>query len=170
MKKALLIIDMLKDFVYDNAPLRVPKAKEIIPNIQKEIERARREGIPVIYVCDSHKPDDPEFKVWPPHAIEGTEGAEVIDELKPQKDDILVCKSTYSGFYKTELEEILKREGVDTLIITGVLTNICVLYTAVDGLMRGYEVIIPDGCVIGVNDEDHRFALRQIREVLKPRR
>ncbi|MCM8798423.1 MAG: cysteine hydrolase [Candidatus Omnitrophica bacterium] len=170
MKKALLIIDMLNDFVLKGAPLEVPRAREIIPKIREEIDKAHKENIPIIYICDAHRKDDVEFKVWPSHAVKGTKGADVIEELKPQEGDHIVYKTTYSGFYKTELEKLLKKLKVNALILTGILTNICVLYTGVDALMRGFSVEIPEGCTAGLNTEDEKFALRQIREILKPRK
>jgi nicotinamidase-related amidase len=170
MREALLVIDMLNDFVREGAPLEVPRAREIIPNIQREIEKARNNDYPVIYLCDAHKPEDPEFKIWPPHCVEGTEGAEVINELKPAKDDFVIKKVSYSGFYNTKLEELLKSLGVQKLFLTGIVTNICVLYTGVDALMRGFEVEVIEDCVAGLNEEDHKFAIRQLKEILKPRR
>ncbi|MCM8778511.1 MAG: cysteine hydrolase [Candidatus Omnitrophica bacterium] len=170
MKKTLLIIDMLNDFVLKGAPLEVPRAREIIPRIREKINEAYPKDVPVIYICDAHKKDDPEFKVWPVHAVKGTKGAEVVEELKPKDKDYIIYKTTYSGFYKTRLEKLLKRLKIDTLIVTGILTNICVLYTSVDALMRGFNVEIPEGCTAGLNPEDEKFALRQIREILKPRR
>ncbi len=167
-KKALLIIDMLNDFVKRGAPLEVPKAGGIVKNIRRELKRARRAGIPVIYCCDRHKPRDREFEIWPPHAVRGTEGAEIIKELRPIKGELVVAKKTLSAFYRTRLDKILRGLGVKHLILTGVVTNICVLYTAVDAYMRGYEVTVPEDCVAGLNRGDHRFALRQIKEVLKP--
>lgn len=170
MRQALLVIDMLNDFVREEAPLEVPKSREIISNIKREIDKARQNEIPVIYLCDAHKPDDPEFKIWPPHCVEGTEGADVIEELKPDKDDFIVKKVSYSGFYNTKLEELLKSLGVQKLLLTGIVTNICVLYTGVDALMRGFEVEVIEDCVAGLNEDDHKFALRQLKEILKPRR
>lgn len=165
-----MIIDMLNDFVLKGAPLEVPRAQEIIPRIKEELEKARGAKIPIIYICDAHRRDDPEFKVWPVHAVKGTKGAQIIKELEPHKNDYIILKTTYSGFYRTRLEGLLKKLRIEELIVTGILTNICVLYTAVDALMRGYQVIIPEGCVAGINSDDERFALRQIREILKPRR
>lgn len=168
--KALLIIDMLNDFVVKGAPLEVPGARGIISNIRRQINKARRGKTPIIYCCDSHSRNDMEFKLWPPHAIRGTRGAEVVDELKPRPEDIVVYTKTYSSFYRTTLDKTLKRLGVRHVILTGVATNICILYTAVDAYMRGYEVSVPEDCVAAFRAEDHRFALRQIRETLKPHR
>ncbi len=169
-KKALLVIDMLNDFVREGAPLEVPQTRRIIPNIARRIEEARAKGVPVVYICDSHREDDPEFKVWPRHAVRGTEGAEVVDELRPKEGDMVVPKVSYSGFFQTDLDDRLRSLGVEELILTGCVTNICVLYTAVDAYMRGYYVDVPEDSVAALDPEDHRFALRQIKEVLKPRR
>lgn len=168
MNSTLLIIDMLNDFVREGAPLYVPKTKDVIPFIKAEIEKARAEGIPIIYVCDSHEPDDLEFSRfgWPSHAIKGTEGAKVIQELAPSAEDYIVYKTTYSGFYRTELEDLLKRLNIKKLIITGCVTHICVLFTASDAVLRGYEVEIPENCVAGLDEEDHRAALRIMKNVL----
>lgn len=166
-KTALLIIDMLRDFVEKGAPLEVPKARSIVANIKREVDRARRNNIPVIYSCDSHLKDDREFEIWPPHAVKGTRGAEVIDELKPREGDIVIRTRTYSGFFRTSLDKTLKELGVRRLILTGVVTNICILYTAVDAYMRGYEVSVPEDCVTALRTADHRFAMRQISETLK---
>jgi nicotinamidase-related amidase len=165
---AVLVIDMLNDFVQKGSPLEIPRARRIVPNIKKRLAKARRERTPVIYVCDKHRKDDPEFNVWPKHAVNGTPGAEIINELKPRSRDYIIDKTTYSAFFQTKLEKLFKKLGTKKIVITGVITEICVLYTAVDAYMRGYEVEVPDRCVAGLSDQDHRFALKQIRNNLKP--
>ena len=166
-KKALLIIDMLNDFVGKGAPLEVPNINSIIEPIKKEIEKARVQGFPIIYLCDSHETDDGEFEAFPAHAVKNTEGAKIIEEMKPEGNDIIVLKNTYSGFYKTELEGMLERLSVDWLILAGCVTNICVLYTAADAVMRNYRVDVVKDAVIGLNQEDHQFGLDQMKNVLK---
>lgn len=164
-KHALLVIDMLNDFVNKGASLEVPTARMIIDDIKKEIKTARRKHIPIIYCCDAHKEKDQEFKVWPRHAVKGTKGAEVIKQLKPHKEDYVVAKTSYSCFYKTSLDKLLKRLGITHLTITGVVTNICVLYTAVDACMRGYKIIIPQNCVAALTEGEHQFALQQMKQL-----
>ncbi len=164
--KALLIIDMLKDFVKENAPLEVPESRNIIIPIKNLITRARETKTPILYISDSHREDDPEFNIWPKHCVSGTEGSEVIDELKPEKNDYIVRKRKYSGFFGTDLDLILRELSVDELIITGVVTNICVLYTSSDAANRGYSIVVPRDCIAGLNKEDHEWALKQIEEIL----
>ncbi len=167
-RQALVVIDMLNDFVQDGAPLFVPGARTIVPRIRKRLEEARAGGSSVIYLCDAHRPNDPEFRVWPPHAVKGSRGAKVVKELSPRRGDIVIPKRTYSGFFGTRLEKTLKKLGVSHLVITGVCTEICVLYTTADAFMRGYTVEVPEDCCAALTPEDHRFALKQMKEVLKP--
>ncbi len=105
--------------------------------------------------------------MWPPHCIEGTKGAAIVDELKPGYDDYVIKKRAYSGFYNTNLDDTLKKLGVDTLYITGVAMNICVHYTAADARMRGYTVFIPLKGVRGLTKEDEVYMEKQFRDVLK---
>ena len=167
-KEALLIIDMLNDFVLKGAPLEVPDTRSVIPSIRREIENARAGGHPVIYICDAHDRDDKEFSKfgWPPHAVDGTEGADVVNELKPEKDDLVIKKKTYSSFYNTGLDSTLKNLGVTGLKLTGCVTHICILFAASDAVLRDYNVsVIKDG-VAGLSKEDHDSAIRIMKNVL----
>lgn len=167
-EEALLIIDMLNDFVLESAPLQVLDTRKVIPAIKKEVEKTRKEGKPVIYICDTHEPDDKEFSKfgWPPHAVKGTAGAQVVDELKPQADDIIIEKTTYSGFYNTKLDETLKRLGIDSLRLAGCVTHICVMFTASDAVLRDYKVTVVKDGVAGLSKEDHEAALRIMKNVM----
>ncbi len=168
-KEALLIMDMLNDFVLPGASLEVPDTRKIIPVIRKEIDRARAMGNPVIYVCDAHAPDDKEFRKfgWPAHGVKGTRGSEVIEELKPAPGDLVILKDTYTGFYGTRLDETLKSLGVDSIRLTGCVTHICILFTAMEGVMLDYQVTVVENGVAGLAKEDHDAALRIMKNVMK---
>ncbi|MDE2217599.1 MAG: cysteine hydrolase, partial [Planctomycetota bacterium] len=86
-------------------------------------------------------------------------------QLKPHKNDYEVAKTSYSCFYKTSLDKLLKKLGITHLIITGVVTNICVLYTAADAYMRGYRITIPQNCVAALTRVEHQFALQQMKRL-----
>jgi nicotinamidase-related amidase len=165
IKKALLIINLLNDFVNEDGPLAVPGISKIIGPIKEQIEKARKEVYPIIYLCDCHEEDDSEFKMFPPHAKKGTSGANVIDELRPEGNDILVRKNSFSGFYNTVLDETLKKLSVGELIITGTATNSCVQYTAVDAAIRGYKVDIIEKAAIGFDEKDHKYALEHMKNI-----
>jgi nicotinamidase-related amidase len=166
--EALLIIDMLNDFVLKGAPLEVPDTRKAIPAVQREIDDARRAGTPVIYICDSHAPDDREFERmdWPPHAVAGTSGAGIIKELAPSGDDTIIRKTTYSGFQGTDLDKTLRQLSVDSLRITGCVTHICVLFTAYEAVVKGYDVKVVEDAIAGLAGEDHDAALRIMKNVL----
>ncbi len=170
-KEALLVIDMLNDFVLPGAPLEVPNSRESIPVIRNEIDKAHAVGNPVIYVCDIHAPDDKEFRKfgWPAHGVKGTKGAQVIDELKPSPEDTIVSKNTYSGFYGTLLDATLKRLDVDAVRLTGVVTHICILFISYEAVLRDYEITIVEDGVAGLGQEDHDAALRIMKNVLAAR-
>ncbi len=165
---ALVIIDMLNDFVLPGAPLEVPAARDILPALKQRLDQARQDGMPVLYVCDAHDPDDREFARmgWPPHAVRGTRGAEVVAELRPLPNEPVIAKTSYSGFHDTDLDATLKKLGVEELILTGCVTSICVLYTAADAVMTGYRVTVPADCVAPLDPQDGAFALKQMRTVL----
>jgi len=132
--EAVVVIDMLEDFV--TGALKCERADRIIPNIKKLVETSRKKTIPIIYSSDAHLPTDFELKKWGKHAMKGTRGAEVISQLKPAKEDIVLEKRAYSGFFETGLDSVLRNLKVDTLILTGLHTNMCVRHTAADAFFQ----------------------------------
>jgi nicotinamidase-related amidase len=160
-----LIVDMLNDFVRPGAPLRVEGAESLIPTIAAAKQAAQARGATVIYLCDAHRPDDPEFQAWPPHAVAGTEGARVVDQLAPAEDDILVPKRKFSGFFGTDLDLHLRERAIRRLVICGLLTDICVYHTAADATQRAYEVVVARNAVAAAAPEQHDFALKQMQRL-----
>ncbi len=150
MKTTIVVIDILNDFV--TGVFRNERAEKIIPTIKQLLNFARDNGVPVIYVNDAHLPNvDVEFDVWPPHALAGTWGAQVVDELKPEKGDFVLEKRKYSAFQGTGLDQLLRELEVDTLIITGLVTDICIQHTAADAFFKGYKITVPEDCVEAIN-------------------
>ncbi len=164
---ALLVIDMLNDFIEENGSLVVPGAKRIIPRIRELLESAREQNIPVIYIADRHRPDDHEFNYWPPHAVNGTWGSEVVSELSPAPEDYVIPKRRYSAFFGTDLDMLLREMGINTLYLTGVLTNICVYATALDAAMRNYKIVVFRDAVASLSEETDSFIFQQLRDVLQ---
>jgi nicotinamidase-related amidase len=164
MRPALIVIDMLNDFVFGG--MSNPSVREIVPNIKRLLTQARRSKIPVIYVCDSHYQGvDWELRLWGPHALAGTKGAEVVEELKPDPRDYIIRKRRYSGFFQTDLGILLRELNVDTLVLTGTDTSICVSHTAADAFYRGYALIVPRDAVATFDPKDNDWALAYIRRV-----
>ncbi|MEM2139793.1 cysteine hydrolase [Nitrososphaera sp.] len=165
---AILVLDMLDDFV--NGKLKCARAKRIIPNIKVLLEEARKKGVPVFYCNDEHLPIDTyEMKLWGPHAMKGTRGAQVIKELAPAKSDYIVPKRTYSAFDGTGLERALKGiyggKGADTVVITGLHTNICDRHTAYDAFVRGLNIVVAEDGVEAFTEQDHLSGLEYMKQV-----
>ncbi|MDT7901186.1 MAG: isochorismatase family cysteine hydrolase [Acidianus sp.] len=159
---ALIIVDMQNDFVRKDGKLPVPTAESTIKPIKDLIKKARDSSALVIYTQDWHMKDDPEFKIWGEHALAGTWGAEIIDELKPEKDDFIIKKYRYDAFFETPLDYILRVKGIKNLIITGTVANICVLHTAGSAALRWYNVIMPKDGISAITDFDYYATLRQV--------
>lgn len=165
-RMALVIVDMENDFV--KGALKCGRASRIVPNIQRLVKAARSAGIPVIYSNDAHVPGlDHEFSVWGEHALAGSQGAQVIDEIKPEKGDFVVPKRTYSGFYQTDLELLLRDLGVGTVILTGLHTNICIRHTAADAFFRGLKIVVPEDGVEAFLEKDHVGGLEYLKMAYK---
>jgi nicotinamidase-related amidase len=126
---ALVVVDMQNDFVADGGSLQVPDAAATVPSIADLVRRFRAAGAPVVFTQDTHRDGDPEFAIWPVHAVEGTLGWEIVEALSPLPDDTVIRKPRYDAFYGTALDHLLRQWGVTTLVICGTVANICVRTT-----------------------------------------
>ncbi|MBE0430732.1 MAG: nicotinate phosphoribosyltransferase [Dehalococcoidia bacterium] len=169
MPRAVIVSDMLRGFLEEGYPLYCGEdARRIIPNVQKLLERELAQGSTVFYACDRHAPDDPEFRMFAPHCVEGTEEAELIPELAPYPGEI-IPKKTFSSFYNTALDKRLEAIRPEVIVVCGVTTHICVLQAVADARNRGYEVEVPVDCVASFDRKAHFFALDYIETVLGAR-
>ena len=142
-RRALLVIDMIVDHLAPGSLLEVPRARAVVSALKQRIDTARAQGIPVIYVVDEHEADDPDLDAWGTHAVKGSAGAEVWPELTPRIGDRVVKKSSYSAFHHSTLEAVLDELRIDTLTLTGCLTELGVMATATDAFQRGFVVEVP---------------------------
>ncbi len=164
--KALLVIDMLNDFIKEGGSLVVPGAERIVPYIRGLLEKAREEGDEVVFVKDSHLSEDSEFSRWPAHAIEGSWGGEIIEELSPMPGEVVIRKRRFSAFFATDLDLLLREKRISDLYLCGVLTNICVYATALDGSMRGYGIHVYKKGVASLSRQTDEFIFGQLEEVV----
>jgi len=163
VKTAVVVVDMINDFV--TGVFKNERAAKIIPNVKKLLEFARKQRVPVVYATDAHLPNiDPEFDVWGSHAVAGTSGAQIVEELKPHKGDFRVLKRKYSAFQGTDLDQLLRELKADTVILTGVVTDICIQHTAADAFFRGYKIIVPRNCVEAADAPTQNAAIKYLRK------
>ena len=166
-KTALIVMDMLNDFLDPGGSLYVgAQAREIIPFVAQKIAEFRAPGRVVIFVCDAHAADDPEFRVFPAHTVKGSWGAGIIPELTPAPGDYRVEKTRHSAFDHTNLDDLLKQEQVEEVHVVGVMTSICVLSTVQDLSHRKLPGLVHRQGVADSDPEAHAAALKQIERVL----
>ncbi|MFP3297336.1 MAG: isochorismatase family cysteine hydrolase [Vulcanisaeta sp.] len=167
-KTAVVVVDMQNDFVKPNGKLYVPTAQATVPAIRKLLEKARDANVPIIYTQDWHFKNDPEFRIWGEHCVMNTWGAEIIDELKPMSDDILIRKRRYDAFFGTDLDYVLRHVvHANTLVIVGTVANICVLHTAGSAALNWYNVVVPIDGISALDEFDYYAALRQVTFLYK---
>lgn len=158
---ALVVVDMQNDFVREGGTLVVPDAEGTIPAIQHLLSLARNSGMKVVFSQDTHTEGDPEWGIWPAHAREGSWGWEIVEDIAPRDDELVIRKVRYDAFYGTHLDHFLRLWNVDTIIVCGTVANICVHYTAASAALRWYKVIIPKDATSALDPFDLEASLRQ---------
>jgi nicotinamidase-related amidase len=166
---ALLLIDVINDFEFPRGDELFSQALSIAPKIAELKKRARAVEIPAVYVNDNFGRWQSNFDQLVQHCLnDGVRGRPFVDQLTPDvNSDYFVLKPKHSAFYQTPLDLLLKHLGAQRLILTGVSTNSCVLFTAADAYMRDLELIVPDDCAAACNAHEHNTALEQMKCMLK---
>jgi nicotinamidase-related amidase len=179
---------MQHDFVDPGSGCYAVGAEKIVDPIRTLVDGARAAGIPVVFTQEVHRPDqldagrerdagagqpypgglpgDP----LPVHCVEGTKGVEIVEELAPRPEDVRIAKRRYSCFLGTDLQFLLNGLDVQTLLITGVCSNICVLWTVGDAYQLDYHARVIEDCVAGTSEEEHEAALTIMRPLTFPDR
>jgi nicotinamidase-related amidase len=165
-RTALLLIDVINDLDFPEADLLLPFAIPMAKRIRALKIRARRAGVPVVYINDNFGRWQSNFTTLINHVM-ASRGQPIAKLLLPHKDDYFVLKPKHSGFYSTTLDTLLRYLGAKRLIITGIAGNNCVLFTANDAYMRDFKLWIPANCVCSNTIKENHFALQQMKTVLK---
>jgi nicotinamidase-related amidase len=166
-KQAVLIVDMINDFQHENGRQLFDQVMPIAGRVKKFKERANAAGVPVIYVNDNFRHWHGTFESTIEHVEKNSdEGRQIVEMLRPEKQDYYVLKPHRSGFYKTPLGVLLDQLEIDELIVAGASTDMCILSTAHDAQMRGYKIRVPSDCTAAVKDEHRDQALDLIARVL----
>ena len=165
---ALLLIDVVNDFDFEEGEELLKLALPVGRNIAALKKRAKEAGIPAVYVNDNFGRWQSDFKKIVAHCTkDDARGKEFVERLVPGDDDYFVLKPKHSGFYSTTLHLLLTHLGTKNLILTGIAGNNCVLFTANDAYMRDFKIFIPSDCVVSNTEEENRHALKQMETVLK---
>ena len=188
-KSALIIVDMQNDFLHRDgnfsqiarehpeANIDMPFLIGTIPNVKRLADAFRAAGRPVVYLAHVLKPDysDAAFPYWRlrmepgggnrTHCVEGTWGAQIIDDLKPQEGEQLVAKKGFGGFSNTPLDTILRNMGVTTCVACGVTTCVCVSTTIRGEVEYNYRMIVVGDAVAEVDRITHEAELRTMARI-----
>lgn len=148
-KQAVLVIDVVRDFTDPTGKVPHPQAADIVPRIDAFVAEARQRGAVIIWVIDFHREGkvDWELDNVRVHCQEGTPGVELAPPLAPKPEDYVLHKRRYSAFVGTDLDLILRDNRIDTVVLTGTKTNVCIRATAQDAFEHNYRVIVPRECV-----------------------
>ena len=149
-KTALIIVDMQNDFVLPTAPQTIARAEAIVPNIQKVLASFRLQNLPVFHVYREYRADGSDiektrlntFLTEQKYCVPHTKGCEIIDELRPIEGEYKIVKNRFSGFMQTELDFILRRLGVEKIVVCGIQYPNCIRATIFDGVALGYDVTL----------------------------
>ena len=163
---ALILIDVINDFNFPDGPALLRNALQIVPNLARLKKRARRAGIPTIYVNDN-------FGQWRSEASKLVEsclqvksaGKRFVESIRPDKEDYFVLKPMHSAFFQTPLEVLLRYLGASSLILGGLATNSCVVCTVHDANMRGFRVYVPSDCSAARTRREHLQAIQHIKNM-----
>ncbi len=165
-KNALIIVDMLNDFIRPEGALYCgPAAEAIVPFIAERLEHYRNSSQAVIFLKDSHQPNDLEFDKFPRHCVAGTWGGRIIDELTPGPGETVIAKNRYSGFFNTNLAKVLRRLSPELVEVVGVCTSICVMDTVGGLANRDYRILVPRRGVADFDRQFHEFALKRMQQL-----
>ena len=163
----LLVIDAINDYTFEDGSRVLADARPVVGRIRRLKLRTRRVGIPTVYVNDNFGRWRSDFRALITHCLRsGARGRSVTRLLQPDRLDYFVLKPKHSAFYSTALELLLEHLRARTLILTGLLADSCILATAQDAYMRGYQLLVPADCIAARAAGDRRRALALLRRTL----
>ena len=164
--EALLIIDMISDFEFEDGDRLYPQALKAAPAIASLKRKAKEAGAAVVYVNDNYGRWNEDFHTYTRHVRENSrKGRSIIELIEPESDDMFVLKPQRSAFYATPLGVLLLSMGTSRVVLAGITTDICVLFTAHDAYMRGFSVTVPEDCSAAVRPAHHRRALKFLKRI-----
>jgi nicotinamidase-related amidase len=165
---ALLIVDVINDLEFPGADRLFESAKQMAERLADFKRRASSAGIPSVYVNDNFGRWRSNLESLVSYCLESkVRGQEIVKRLRPAGDDYFILKPKHSGFYSTPLQILLEHLGASRLIITGLTADSCVMFTANDAYVRGYELYIPEDCVASIEKDANEESLQHMHRVLR---
>jgi nicotinamidase-related amidase len=166
MGTALIVIDMLNPYDHEDAEPLMESVAEALPSLRELLHRAPEAGLLTVYVNDNHGDWTAGRDKLTRRALAGV-APQLVEPIAPSEDTPFVVKARHSVFYETQLEYLLRQEEVDRLVLTGQVTEQCVLYSALDGYVRHFEVVVPRNAVAHIHEDLADAALRMMAENMR---
>src|SRR5437667_9101261 len=166
-KFALLLIDVINDFDFPEADQLLKHARPMARTLLRLKRRAQKAGVPVIYVNDNFGRWKSDFRRTVDYCARYGRGRDIVRLLRPEENDYFVLKPKHSGFFSTTLETLLRYLETQTLILTGIAGNFCVLFTANDAYMRDFNLFVPSDCTVSNTKKENDSALGLMEKFLK---
>jgi nicotinamidase-related amidase len=164
---ALLLIDVINDFDFPEVDQLLKHARPMARNLLRLKQRAQKAGVPVIYVNDNFGRWKSDFRRTVDYCVLHGRGRDIVKLLRPEENDYFVLKPKHSGFFSTTLETLLRYLETQTLILTGIAGNFCVLFTANDAYMRDFNLLVPSDCTVSNTKKENDAALGLMKKFLK---
>ena len=161
-RTAVIVVDMVNEFLEPGGKMVLAGGQGLYAPVNALLDAAHQAHMPVFYTNQWLRPDDALFKKRIPHCLIGTWGAHIVEALHRSPDDIVVPKRRYSAFFGTDLDLHLRERTIATVLVTGVVTNICVRSTVHDAFFLGYEVVVPVECVAATSPQAQATSLYDI--------
>jgi ureidoacrylate peracid hydrolase len=161
-RAAVLVVDMLNDFLEEGGAMVFAQGRALYESIQRLVDAAHEAEMRVFWLNESLHPEDKLIEKRGVKCIAGTWGAQIVSALQPEPEDVQIPKRRYSGFFQTDLDLYLREFGIKHVIVTGIATNICVRSTVHDAFFLGYDVIVPADCVAATAMREQESSLWDI--------
>jgi nicotinamidase-related amidase len=166
VSSALIVTDMLNRYEHEDAERLLESVRDIVPGLARLIENARQSNILTIYVNDNHgdwAAGRTRLSQW---ALEGADRS-VIEPILPRDDMPFLIKARHSVFYETQLEYLLRHEGIERVVLCGQVTEQCILYSALDAYVRHFEVVVLRDVVAHIHEDLAEAAIRMMQRNMR---
>jgi nicotinamidase-related amidase len=160
-RRALVVIDMINTYEHEDADHLRESAEAVVPVLGDLVRRARNAGAPVIYVNDNFGEWRSDQQTLVENALAG-EHASLVEPIAPDEEAMFVLKARHSIFYETPLEYLLRQQGIEEIVITGQVTEQCVVYSALDAHIRHIPVVVPRDAVAHIHADLAEAALKMM--------
>lgn len=166
MNTALVVVDMLNRYDHEDAGSLADSVRTAVPNIRRLLDAAREQQATTVYVNDNHDEwtaGREELTRW---SLDGAR-PDLVDPIKPSPDVPLLVKARHSAFYATQLEYFLRTRDIDRILLTGQVTEQCILYSALDAYIRHFDVVVPRDAVAHIYEDLGDAALRMMERNMR---